>query len=146
MLAGLHPLLAYNLVGIGAAAYSPAKYGILSELVEPSQLVKANSLMEGSTIVAILSGAVLGGLLADRSVELALAAVTAAYLVAALANLLIPRLPPAHPLQRFAFAALLRDFWTALTTLLRHRDARFSLLGTSIFWGTGSTLRFLLVA
>lgn len=146
MLAGVNPLLAYNLVGIGAAAYSPAKYGILSELVAPSELVKANSLMEGSTIVAILLGAVLGGMLADQSVSGALAAVTACYLLAALANKLIPRLPAAHPLDRLSFTALLGDFWLALGTLLRQPDARFSLIGTSIFWGSGSTLRFLLVA
>src|SRR5512139_2747827 len=70
MLAGLNPLLAYNLVGIGAAAYSPAKYGILGEMVGPDKLVKANSLMEGSTIVAILLGVGSGGWLADRSIPL----------------------------------------------------------------------------
>lgn len=146
MLAGLNPLLAYNLVGIGAAAYSPAKYGILSELVATTELVKANSLMEGSTIVAILVGAVAGGMLADWSVTGALAAVSGCYLAAALANTLIPRLPAAHPSDRLAFTVLIHDFWLALSTLFRHADARFSLIGTSIFWGTGSTLRFMLVA
>lgn len=146
MLFGLHPLLAYNLVGVGAAAYSPAKYGILSELVGADKLVKANSMMEGSTIVAILLGAVLGGMLADRSVTAALAGVAACYLVAGLANLLIPKLPPAHPAQTFTPISLIKDFWVALVTLVKTPDARFSLLGTSIFWGSGSTLRFLLVA
>lgn len=146
MLAGLHPLLAYNLVGIGAAAYSPAKYGILGELVGPEKLVKANSMMEGSTIVAILLGAVLGGMLADRSVNLALSGVAGCYAIAALANLLIPKLPPAHPLATFAPFALIRDFWSALAALVKNPDARFSMLGTSVFWGSGSTLRFLLVA
>lgn len=146
MLFGVHPLLAYNLVGIGAAAYSPAKYGILSELVGPDKLVKANSLIEGSTIVAILLGAVMGGLLADWSVQGALTAIVAVYLLAALSNLLIPRLPPAHPLQKHSPIALIKDFGVAMRTLLGNRDARFSLLGTSVFWGAGSTLRFLLVA
>lgn len=146
MLFGLHPLLAYNMVGIGAAAYSPAKYGILSELVGADKLVKANSMMEGSTIVAILLGAVLGGLLADHSVNAALAGVAACYLVASLANLLIPKLPTAHPLTTIAPLALIKDFWTALTVLFKNPDARFSMLGTSVFWGSGSTLRFLLVA
>lgn len=146
MLSGVHPLLAYNLVGIGAAAYSPAKYGILGELVGPDNLVKANSLMEGSTIVAILLGAVMGGLLADWSVQGALAATVACYLLAALSNLLIPRLPAAHPLQKISPSALVKDFGIAMRTLLRNRDARFSLFGTSVFWGSGSTLRFLLVA
>jgi len=146
MLFGVHPLLAYNLVGVGAAAYSPAKYGILSELVGPDKLVKANSLMEGSTIVAILLGAVMGGLLADWSVQGALAAIVACYLLAALSNLLIPRLPAAHPAQQLSPVALVKDFGVAMRTLLGNRDARFSLFGTSVFWGAGSTLRFLLVA
>ncbi|MDZ4099822.1 MAG: lysophospholipid transporter LplT [Methylophilaceae bacterium] len=146
MLAGLHPLIAYGMVGIGAAAYSPAKYGILSELVTPDKLVKANSMMEGSTIVAILLGAVLGGLLADRSVSGALTLITLCYLLAMLANLFIPRLVPAHPLDHFSPRILIKDFIYALTTLFRDADARLSLLGTSVFWGTGATLRFLLVA
>lgn len=146
MLLGLHPLLAYNLVGIGAAAYSPAKYGILSELVGPEQLVKANSMMEGSTIVAILLGAVMGGLLADWSVTAALGGVAACYVIAGSANLLIPRLPPAHPVATFHPVVLIKDFWSALRALVKNPDARFSMLGTSVFWGCGSTLRFLLVA
>lgn len=146
MLLGLHPLIAYNLVGLGAAAYSPAKYGILSELVSQDKLVKANGMIEGSTIVAILLGAVLGGKLADASVTTALAAICACYLLAAGANLLIPRLPAAHPLGHFSPAVLIRDFWGAVRVLFGNRDARFSLLGTSVFWGAGSTLRLLLVA
>ncbi len=146
MLLGLNPFLSYSLVGIGAAAYSPAKYGILGEMVGPDKLVKANSLMEGSTIVAILLGAVLGGVLADWSVSGALAAVAACYLLAAVANLFIPKLPAAHPGEHLAFLPLVRDFWDSLRTLMKNPDARFSLLGTSVFWGTGSTLRFLLVA
>lgn len=146
MLCGLNPLLAYAMVGLGAAAYSPAKYGILCELVSTDKLVKANSMMEGSTIVAILLGAVLGGWLAGQSVQGALMAITTCYLLAALINLLIPRLPAAHPLQQLSLKALLKDFLIALRTLFGNADARFSLLGTSIFWGAGSTLRFLLVA
>ncbi|MDD5330257.1 MAG: lysophospholipid transporter LplT [Sulfuricella sp.] len=146
MLLGLHPLIAYNLVGLGAAAYSPAKYGILSELVGADKLVKANGMMEGSTIVAILLGAVLGGMLADASASMALTAICVCYLLAAGANALIPRLPAAHRLERFSPLALVRDFWVALGMLVRNRDARFSLLGTSVFWGSGSTLRLLLVA
>lgn len=146
MFMGLHPLLAYGIVGLGAAAYSPAKYGILRELVASQNLVKANSLMEGSTIVAILLGALLGGWLTDHSPQWALGAVAALYALAALANLRIPKLPPAHPLAPFNFLALGRDFWNALKRLYRHPDARFTLIGTSLFWGTGSTLRFMLVA
>ncbi len=146
MLSGAHPLLAYSLVGIGAAAYSPAKYGILRDLVSAGKLVKANSLIEGSTIVAILLGAVLGGMLADWSVQGALTSVVGVYLLAALSNLLIPRLPAEHPLTQLSPVVLVKDFARALRIMIRNREARFSLLGTSIFWGAGSTLRFLLVA
>lgn len=146
MLLGLYPLLAYSLVGIGAAAYSPAKYGILGELVGADRLVQANGMMEGSTIVAILLGAVIGGKLAEVSVTMALVAICVCYLLAAGANMLIPRLPVAHPLKNYSPGAQVRDFRVALTTLLLNKDARFSLLGTSLFWGAGSTLRLLLVA
>ena len=146
MLFGLHPLLAYGVVGVGAAAYSPAKYGILGELVDADKLVKANGMMEGSTIVAILLGAVVGGSLASSSVTNALIAVCICYLLAAIANSRIPRLSAAHTMQGFAPALLVRDFFRALVTLLLDLDSRFSLLGTSVFWGAGSTLRLLLVA
>lgn len=146
MLAGLHPLLAYNLVGLGSAAYSPAKYGILSEIVPADKLVTANSLMEGSTIVAILLGTVLGGTLADESVILSLAGIAGCYVLAGAVNLLIPKLPAAHPITNFSLLALFKDFWQVLIALSKNSDARFSMLGTSIFWGSGSTLRFILVA
>lgn len=125
---------------------APAQYGILGEIVSTDKLVKANSLMEGSTIVAILLGAVIGGIVADHSITGALAMVCACYLLAALANLLIPRLPPSHALAAFSPATLLADFAVALRSLFRNADTRFSLLGTSVFWGAGSTLRLLLVA
>ncbi|HZV63014.1 MAG TPA: lysophospholipid transporter LplT [Methylophilaceae bacterium] len=146
MLAGLHPLLAYGLVGVGAAAYSPAKYGILSELVNAEKLVKANSMIEGSTIIAILLGAILGGWLADISVSIALVVISGCYIVAAIANLLIPRLPPAHPMPHFMPGLLIKDFFSAFKVLFNNPDARFALIGTSIFWSAGSTLRFLLIA
>jgi LPLT family lysophospholipid transporter-like MFS transporter len=146
MFMGVSPLLSYGLVGLGAAAYSPAKYGILSELVSEKNLVKANGMMEGSTIVAILLGAVLGGKLADNSISLALTSVCGCYLTAALANTLIPKLPAFKQNQNFAPNLLIQNFIHALKTLFSNRDARLSLLGTSVFWGAGSTLRLLLVA
>jgi LPLT family lysophospholipid transporter-like MFS transporter len=144
--AGFNPFLAYGLVGVGAAAYSPAKYGILGELTSPDQLVKANGLMESSTIAAILIGAVAGGTLADWSITGTLLAVVACYALAAGANLLIPRLAPAHPMTGFPAWRLLKEFGSIVAQLLRVPDARFSITGTSIFWGAGSTLRFLLIA
>jgi LPLT family lysophospholipid transporter-like MFS transporter len=146
VLAGVHPLPAYGLVGLGAAIYSPAKYGILSELVGADKLVKANGWMEGSTIVAILLGAVAGGLLADYSVVLAYACVGACYLLATIANLWIPRLAPVHPMERFNVLAILRDFGQAVRLFGAGRDSRFGLLCAGLFWGAGSVLRFLLVA
>ena len=146
MIFGLNPLLAYGLVGFGAAAYSPAKYGILSELVSPDKLVKANGLIEGSTIVAILLGAVLGGKLADTSITIALLGVCGCYFVAASANAFIPRLAVARPDTRLYPIKLIKEFFESLKVLTFNQDARFSLIGTSIFWGTGSTLRLLLVA
>ena len=140
------PLLAYGLVGVGAAAYSPAKYGILSELVTPAILVKANGMIEGSTIVAILLGAVLGGKLADISTNSALICVCACYLLAAIANTFIPKLPVARPNTKLQPSKLIKEFLAALKTLAYNQDARFSLVGSSIFWGAGSTLRLLLVA
>jgi MFS transporter, LPLT family, lysophospholipid transporter len=146
MCVGVNPFLAYGLVGAGAAAYSPAKYGILSELVTPQLLVKANGLMESSTIAAILAGAIAGGTLADWNVWGGLAIVTACYAAAVGANLLIPRLAPAHPLGRVSLGEILRDFAAAVKVLVRTPDTRFSMTGTSLFWGTGATMRFLLVA
>jgi MFS transporter, LPLT family, lysophospholipid transporter len=143
---GMNPFLAYGLVGLGAAAYSPAKYGILSELTSAEHLVKANGLIESSTIAAILIGAVAGGKLSDWSIVGTLLVVTACYGVAALANLLIPRLPVAHRLDTLSMSGVLSDFTSAVRTMLRNPDTRFSMTGTSLFWGAGMTLRFLLVA
>ena len=146
MCLGLNPFIAYGLVGAGAAAYAPAKYGILSELTTPERLVQANGLMEGSTIAAILGGSIAGGLLTDWSVSWALVIVTACYCAAAGANLLIPKLPPARVIGGTSVPTLFREFTQATRDLLRFPEVRFSLTGTSVFWGAGATLRFLLVA
>lgn len=143
---GVNPFLAYGLVGVGAATYSPAKYGILSELTSSELLVKANGLMESSTIAAILLGAIAGGTLADWSVRGALLAVSLCYAAASAANLLVPALAPAHRLASFRLGSILRDFGRAVRDLLRVREARLSISGTSIFWGAGATMRFLLIA
>lgn len=146
MLAGVHPLLSYGMVGVGAAAYSPAKYGVLSELVGPDSLVKANSLMEGSTIVAILLGVGAGGWLADYSIPVALWSVVGCYFAAMLANLAIPKLSAVHPGELFQPWAMMVDFLGTCWSLVKDSDVRFSLYCTSLFWGTGATLRLLLVA
>ena len=146
MTLGANPLLAYGLIGVGATAYSPAKYGILSQMFREDRLVRANGMLEGSTIAAILLGVVLGGWLADHSIAGAFASVLACYGVAASANLLIPHLPAENPGADFAPRRLVPGFFRALRSLYRDPDARFSLLGTSVFWGAGSTLRLVLFA
>ena len=146
MALGANPLLAYGLIGVGATMYSPAKYGILAQMFEPARLVRANGMLEGSTIVAILLGVLLGGWLADHSLPWAFGGVIACYAVATAANLLIPHLPPENASPDFNPLKMLRRFWTALRTLFADGDARFSLLGTSVFWGSGTTLRLVLFA
>lgn len=142
---GVNPFVGYTLVGIGAAAYSPAKYGILGELTTGDKLVKANGLIEASTIAAILLGSVAGGVLADWHVIAALVACALAYAGAVAANLFIPKLVAARPGQSWRLSAMTRSFFSACVVLWRNGETRFSLVGTGLFWGAGVTLRFLLV-
>lgn len=142
---GGNPFAGYTLVGLGAAAYSPAKYGILGEITHGGQLVKANGLMEASTIAAILTGSVAGGVLADWNLHAALAICAVAYGIALGANMLIPRLKAARPGQSWHPTRMAQSFFASCRTLWRDGETRFSLLGTSMFWGAGVTLRFLLV-
>jgi MFS family permease len=163
MLAGLHPLLAYAIVGIGAAMYSPAKYGILTELLPPEKLVVANSWMEGTTVAAIVLGAIIGGalinpelaadILASSGMEalliapkFAIVAITSLYLGAALINLLIPRLPIDHKLPSRSPLYVLHDFWHSFKLLWRDPLGQVSLAVTTLFWGVGATLRLLIIA
>lgn len=142
---GLNPFVGYTLVGIGAAAYSPAKYGILGELTTGDRLVKANGLMESSTIAAILLGSVAGGVLADWNLTAALVVCALVYGGAVVANLFIPKLAAARPGQSWHFKPMTHSFFSACRSLWRSGETRFSLVGTSLFWGAGVTLRFLLV-
>jgi len=146
MAMGLSPIISYGLIGIGATVYSPAKYGILTQLVEPGRLVRANGMLEGSTIAAILLGVLLGGRLTDYALSWAFVGVIASYTLAAGANLFIPRFDPERPISTYRPDVLVPNFFSSLKTLFSNSDARFSLLGTSIFWGSGVTLRLLLFA
>lgn len=141
-LAGVEPLLAYALVGVGGAVYGPAKYGILPELVDPRELVKANGWMEGATIVAIVLGTVVGAQVADHSIDAALWLVVAAFVLSILLNLRLPRLPA----RAVAPAPALRGFTGQVGRLFRSARARFSLLGTSLFWAAAAVLRVIIVA
>jgi MFS transporter, LPLT family, lysophospholipid transporter len=143
----VNPFLSYALVGAGAAANSPAKYGILSELVVPAQLVKANSLLEASTIAAILLGAMAGGKLTDWSIEGALTVITACYAAAALSAILVPRIKVRAVARiNYSVVPIIRSFALQTRSLLKSRDARLAVVGTSLFWGAGAALRFLVIA
>jgi len=143
---GMPPLYAYGIVGIGAAAYSPAKYGILTEYLPPSQLVEANSWMEGSTVIAIILGAILGGQLATISPHFAVAVITGLYLAAAGFNLRIPRLPIDHRMPRKNLLYILHDFGHSFRALWRDPQGQVSLAVTTLFWGAGATLRLVVIA
>jgi len=165
MLIETHPLAAYALVGLGAAAYSPAKYGILTELLPPHQLVVANGWIEGTTVGSIILGVLLGGTLisdkvgsallsfdmpmidtpVDSPPEAAIAVIMGVYLIAALFNWFIPdtgvdhRVPSKNPFY------LIREFSHCVVLLWRDRLGQISLATTTLFWGAGATLQFIVI-
>jgi MFS family permease len=165
MLLLVHPLLAYAIVGLGAAAYSPAKYGILTELLPPQQLVVANGWMEGTTVGSIILGTALGGMLItphiatsllaldfpmietniDTPPQAAIAVIMAIYVIAAVFNWFIPdtgvdhRIPSRNPLF------LVREFSHCVGLLWKDRLGQISLATTTLFWGAGATLQFIVI-
>jgi MFS transporter, LPLT family, lysophospholipid transporter len=166
MLFGVHPLIAYAIVGLGAAAYSPAKYGILTELLPPSQLVKANGWIEGLTIASIILGVVLGGqLIGDRialqllafdlpmidtgidtPAEAAISAILGIYLIAAAFNLFIPRTGARLLPLPASVAETLRDFMACNRRLWNDKLGQISLASTTLFWGVAGNLRYIVLA
>jgi len=165
MLFGSHPLAAYAVVGLGAAAYSPAKYGILTELLPPSQLVKANGWIEGLTISSIILGVLLGGLLMGPVVsphllaidlpmvstgvntppQAAIATMIALYMLAALFNLRIPRTEtPLQPLPTHWWS-LVGDFIDCNRRLWKDKLGQISLGTTTLFWGVSGNLRYIVL-
>jgi MFS family permease len=146
MLFGMPPLYAYGIVGIGAAAYSPAKYGILTELLPPSKLVSANGWMEGSTVIAIILGAIFGGHLASINTQMAMIVITSLYLVAAAFNTFIPKLPIEHEMKNKNPICMMIDFYKSFFTLWRDPQGQVSLAVTTLFWGAGATLRLVVIA
>ena len=165
MLFGSHPLLAYAVVGLGAAAYSPAKYGILTELLPPSQLVKGNGWIEGLTVASIVLGILLGGQLigpriagellgldlplldtdVDTAPEAAIVVILFVYGFAALLNLKIPRTSaPLIPMDRVG--ALVRDFSRCNARLWADRLGQISLATTTLLWGIFGNLRLIVFA
>ncbi|WP_110400476.1 lysophospholipid transporter LplT [Sphaerotilus hippei] len=166
MLFGTHPLLSYAIVGLGAAAYSPAKYGILTELLPPSQLVKANGWIEGLTIASIILGVLLGGQLVgphasqwllgvdlpgvdlgiDSPAEAAIASLVSLYVIAAVFNLRIPRTDA--PLQFLSLQplTLINDFRHCNARLWEDKLGQISLATTTLFWGVSGNLRYIVLA
>ena len=165
MLLGTHPLVSYAIVGLGAAAYSPAKYGILTELLPNSQLVKANGWIEGLTIASIILGVLLGGQLVGHAVsryllafdlpmidigidtppEAAIAGIIVLYVIAAAFNLKIPRTEaPLQPLSHSA-SALVRDFSHCNARLWNDRLGQISLATTTLFWGVSGNLKYIVL-
>ncbi|HVJ23384.1 MAG TPA: lysophospholipid transporter LplT, partial [Burkholderiales bacterium] len=165
MLWGVDPLLAYAIVGLGAAAYSPAKYGILTEYLPHRQLVVANGWIEGLTVASIILGTMLGGLLIhvrvsgvmlhfdmplietsiDTAAEASIAIIVVVYAIAALFNLEVPRTGvamkklPSDPIDT------LKDFARCVGHLWRDRLGQISLAVTTLFWGAGATLQFIVI-
>ena len=165
MLFTVHPLAAYAIVGLGAAAYSPAKYGILTELLPPRQLVIANGWIEGTTVGSIILGFLLGGVLisgpvsgwllaidipkietgVDTAPEAAISVIMGCYAIAAIINWYIPdtgverRVPSKSPLF------LVREFGHCSALLWRDKLGQISLATTTLFWGAGATLQFIVI-
>ena len=161
----IHPLLAYAVVGLGAAAYSPAKYGILTELLPPERLVAANGWIEGTTVSSIILGTMVGGALIspaisswllsfdfpgfdfaiDSPAESAILVIGVIYGIAALFNLRIPDTGARYERQHTNPIKLLADFWHCNTTLWRDKLGQISLAVTTLFWGAGATLQFIVL-
>jgi LPLT family lysophospholipid transporter-like MFS transporter len=162
LLAGLHPVAAFAVVGLGAAAYAPAKYGLVTELVPARQLVAANGWLEVSVVAAVLLGMAGGGALVSQlwlqgpaaalaaplgasTLQISLLAVMGVYVLASLLNRGVPDsgarypAPARHPLR------LTREFWRDNRTLWRDREGGLSLAVTTIFWGVGATLQFIVL-
>ena len=166
MLFGSHPLLSYAIVGLGAAAYSPAKYGILTELLPASQLVKANGWIEGLTIGSIILGVLLGGQLVGPVVsrlllgfdlplidtgvnsapEAAITILILVYLLAAWFNTHIPHSGVEMRPLPSNLVTLLPDFWTCNMRLWRDKLGQISLAATTLIWGVAGNLRFIVLA
>jgi MFS family permease len=162
---GVHPLVACAVVGFGAAVYSPAKYGILTELLPPEKLVAANGWIEGLTVMSIILGTVVGGALVsvhggawlmtldvpvidtgiDTPLKASLAALIAVYAIAALFNLRIPDTGARYEHQERNPAKLIADFAECSATLWKDKLGQISLAVTTLFWGAGAALQLIVL-
>jgi MFS family permease len=158
-------LIAYSIVGMGAAAYSPAKYGILTEYLPHHRLVVANGWIEGLTVASIIIGTVLGGVLVsgvvsswllsldfpmidtgiDSPPEAAIAVIVAFYVIAAVFNLYIPNTGVDHRAPSRNPFYLVREFAHCVKLLWSDKLGQISLATTTLFWGAGATLQFIVL-
>ena len=165
MLFTLHPLAAYAVVGFGAAAYSPAKYGILTEYLPHPKLVVANGWIEGLTVGSIILGTLLGGALIseklstqllridipqidtgiDTAPEIAITLIITLYIIAAIFNLYVPKTGVDHKPARKNPFYLVTDFAHCLRLLWSDKLGQISLATTTLFWGAGATLQFIVL-
>ena len=165
MFVDVHPLIAYAIVGFGAAAYSPAKYGILTELLPPEKLVAANGWIEGLTVSSIILGTVLGGALVNPQVvsvlmelhipvlnwnlntptHAALTVIAMLYIVATVFNLKIPDTGARYANQQHRPSKLIVDFANCCSILWKDKLGQISLAVTTLFWGAGATLQFIVL-
>jgi len=142
---GLPPLYVYAIVGIGAAAYSPAKYGILTEMLPSKDLIKANGWMEGTTVTAIILGPVFGATISADDPYFGVAVITGLYLCASFFNYYIPKVPKDHAIPQRSITFLIKDFWHSFITLWKDAQGQVSLAVTTLFWGAGATLQFVVL-
>jgi len=166
LLTGAHPVAAFAVVGFGAAAYAPAKYGLITELVTTHRLVAANGWLEVSVVCAVLLGTVVGGVLVSPWVlgspfavaasqwlggtstvdpsplSVSMIALLSIYALAAVLNIGVPDSGARYPASRIHPVTLTREFWQAHLTLWRDREGGLSLAVTTLFWGVGATLQF----
>ncbi|MEX3638487.1 lysophospholipid transporter LplT [Paraburkholderia sp. BR14320] len=161
MIIGVHPMIAYGVVGFGAAAYSPAKYGILTELLPAEKLVRANAWLESATVLSTIVGTMLGGALISTVVEhfvtrvhlplmhsaadLAMAAVMLTYAIAAAINIFIPDTGARYPNRLTEPSKLLGDFHHCFRVLWADKLAQIALWVTTLMWGAAVTMQLLVL-
>lgn len=142
LLLDVEPLIAYCLVGVGAAIYSPAKYGILPELADKEFLVKANSWVEGSTILAILSGMIIGAKVADHSIQWALIGAIIIFIISASISLVLPQKISKKTSSGYKIIL----FYQQAKLFFSNTRSRFAILSASLFWATAATVRVIIIA
>ena len=165
LLAGVDPIAAFALTGLGAAVYAPAKYGLVTELVPAEELVHANAWIEVTAVCAALFGVMLGGALVsgiwlnsqlcifltdwlplNQLYAVSMSAVGMLYLLAALLNLYIPDSGKRYAATAWNIASVWQHFCQDQRRLWRDPLGGISLSVTSLFWGVGASMQLLVLA